>query len=465
MEFIMMRGLYFFSAVALSLLGVGCNTNLTNEKDDNKAKLTVIDPQHFHAALVQKYAHPEIDSVVHLFADTDATAEGYKQLINQYNTREESPTQWEIVDYYGADFLDRSFDPTAGNVVVLAGDNERKITYIQTSAQHGRDVFADKPLVINTEGYRVLETLIQNAGDEKPALIYDMMTERYDVKNRIVKALINDESFSGGLHTVENEPTIMFQSVHHFIKDVSGAPLLRPVLFFDTEKQGEGLVDVTTHYIDLVQWMVSHETVIDIANDVKLTGSQRWKTSLSKEQFARASGLQDFPTALQKYVEDGDHLGIFCNGKMDYVFRNVPVSIDVRWNAESLDGRGDQFYAHFLTQAFKIEIKPDEQGAAAIFITPDNKDDDDFADRLDTALNAIQDLPNLKAEKILNGYKVVIPDNLYLSHEDHFAKVLDTFLQYRQDGVLPEWEKSFILAKYYLTTKALEEAETVDLSH
>lgn len=464
MEFIKMRGLYYFSVMALSLLGAGCNADLSNEKDVEKARLTVIDPQHFHAALVQKYTHPEIDSVVHLFADSDASAEGYRQLINQYNTREESPTQWDIVDYYGADFLDRSFEPMGGNVVVLAGDNERKITYIQTSAQHGRDVFADKPLVINTEGYRVLETLMQNEGEDESALIYDMMTERYDVKNRIVKALINDESFSEGLQVVENEPTIMFQSVHHFIKDVSGKPLLRPVLFFDTEKQGEGLVDVTTHYIDLVQWMVSSEAVIDISNDVKLTSAQRWKTSLSKEQFARASGLQDFPTALQSYVADRDHLDIFCNGKMDYVFRDVPVSIDVRWNAESLDGRGDQFYAHFLTQAFKIEIKPDAQGAAAIFIIPNKEGDDDFADRLETALSAIQDLPNLKAEKISSGYKIVIPENLYLSHEDHFGKVLDKFLQYRQDGVIPEWEKSFILAKYYLTTQALAEAETVEHS-
>ena len=44
------------------------------------------------------------------------------------------------------------------------------------------------------------------------------------------------------------------ESVHYFSKLVSGAPLKRPAWFFDTAQQGEGLVDITTHLVDLVQW-------------------------------------------------------------------------------------------------------------------------------------------------------------------------------------------------------------------
>ena len=43
-------------------------------------------------------------------------------------------------------------------------------------------------------------------------------------------------------------------SVHHFSKIVAGAPLKRPQWFFDVRQQGEGIVDVTTHLVDLVQW-------------------------------------------------------------------------------------------------------------------------------------------------------------------------------------------------------------------
>jgi len=458
-----MRTLSYFSLLIILLCGVGCaGENPSNQRKEEKAKLTVIDPQHFHAALVQKHIHPGIDSVVHLFADSIATVEGYKQLITQYNTRESEPTQWNIVDYFGADFLEKAFDPTAGNVVVLAGDNQRKIDYIQKSVQQNRDVFADKPLVIDATGYRKLEALMEGNGEKEQVLVYDMMTERYDVKNQIVKSLLNNKDFSGGLLTAEDDKVaILFKSVHHFIKDVSGKPLLRPALFFDTEKQGEGLVDVTTHYIDLVQWMLSSETVIDVDQDVKLTSSQRWKTSLSKEQFQKSTGLSVFPSVLQKHVVDNDHIDVFSNGRMEYTFKGVPVSIDVRWHAESLDGRGDQFYAHFLTNRLKIEIKPDEEGKTAVFITP-NDDIPNFETQLKDALSNIGNLTGLTAEKVSGGYKIIIPENLYLSHEDHFAKVLDGFLQYRKDGVLPAWEKSFILAKYYLTTKALEEAKTIE---
>src|SRR5690606_23438552 len=132
----------YFSLLIILLCGVGCAVeNPSNQKKEEKAKLTVIDPQHFHAALVQKHIHPGIDSVVHLFADSIATVEGYKQLITQYNTRESEPTQGKIVDYSGVDFLEKAFEPKAGNVVVLAGDNQQKIDYIQKAVQQNRDVF------------------------------------------------------------------------------------------------------------------------------------------------------------------------------------------------------------------------------------------------------------------------------------------------------------------------------------
>ncbi|NGF56372.1 oxidoreductase [Parapedobacter sp. SGR-10] len=449
----------YLGILALSVM-IGCGSDKKIQDNSEKVSLLVIEPQHFHAALVQKYVHAEIDSVVHLFAQTDTAVEGYTKLIEQYNSRETDPTNWKIKTYYGNDFLDKAFVGETGNVVVLAGDNQKKIDYIASSAGHGRDVFADKPLVIETKGYQKLKDLLEDA--KGTSLVYDIMTERYDVKNQVVKALINNQSLSGGMLVNDQEAAIQFSSVHHFIKEVSGSPLIRPVLFYNTAQQGEGLVDVTTHYIDLVQWMLSSEQPIDIAKDVKLNKSVRWKTTLTKADFTRSTNLPDYPAALSAFVEENNTLGVFSNGRMEYVFKDVPVSISVKWNVESKDGKGDQFHASFLTKQFKIEIKPDEVGKAAVFVTP-NQDDNEFAGRLNDALASVEDLPGLKFEKTSSGaYKILIPDNLYLSHEDHFAKVLNQFLQYRKEGTLPDWEKSFMLAKYYLTTQALDQAKTVE---
>jgi len=48
---------------------------------------------------------------------------------------------------------------------------------------------------------------------------------------------------------------VVIESVHHFFKEVSGKPLIRPAWFFDVRQQGEALPDVGTHLVDLVQWM------------------------------------------------------------------------------------------------------------------------------------------------------------------------------------------------------------------
>src|SRR5690606_25141543 len=223
----------------------------------------------------------------------------------------------------------------------------------------------------------------------------------------------------GGLQVKDNEPSITFKSTHHFIKEVSGQPLIRPLLFFNTKQQGEGLVDVTTHYIDLVQWILSSEQVIDIERDIQLKDAQRWTTDLSKEDFTRATNLAEYPSSLSSDITEDQVLRVFSNGKMDYSFKGIPVSIAVEWAVESLDGRGDQFHAKFLTKQFNIEVKADDNAKMAVFLIPNNTDEH-FGEKLKKALTSISDLPGLSYEQENGQYKIVIPDALYLSHEEHF---------------------------------------------
>src|SRR5690606_27462839 len=368
------------------VLQVGCNNmKQTEAGTSEKVELVVIEPQHFHAALVQKYPHEGIGSEVYLYAESADKVEGYQQLIAQYNSRAEKPTAWEINSYYGDDFLEAAFQGTTGNVVVLAGDNQQKITYIEHAVAHGRDVFADKPLVIDNEGFQRLKTLLND--NEKSALVYDIMTERYDVKNQV-------------------------------IKEVPGSPLIRPAMFYNTKQQGEGLVDVTTHYIDLVQWMLSSEQPIDIESDIHLLESKRWATRLTKEDFVRSTGLTEYTSSLQSALADDGSLNVFSNGQLHYTFKGVPVSISVEWAVESLDGSGDQFFAKFSTREFNIEVKPDQNGAMSVFLQPHHLEG--FEEKLKRALTSYSDLPGLSYEKEGEQFKITIPTALYLGHEDHF---------------------------------------------
>ena len=68
------------------------------------------------------------------------------------------------------------------------------------------------------------------------------------------------------------------ESVHNLMKVVAGAPNIRPAWFFDTAEQGEGLNDIGTHLVDLVQWTLFPDQAIDYHADVRVLAAQRWPT-------------------------------------------------------------------------------------------------------------------------------------------------------------------------------------------
>lgn len=445
-----MKHIVYF-LIFITVMNYSCKS-----KEGSTSKLIVIDPQHFHAALVQKVANPLIDENVHLFSPSESKTAGYRSLIQQYNSRQENPTHWVIKEYYGADFLTKAFEKDNGDIVVLAGDNKEKINYIAQSVAQVKNVFADKPLVIDIQGYQKLKEILSDPKSSN--LVYDIMTERYDVKNILIKELVNNNTFSGGFESNSKNPLIQFNSIHHFIKSVSGKSLVRPSMFYDVSRQGEGLVDVTTHYIDLVQWILSPEKAIDIEKQLKLVASERWSTIVTQNDFIESTLESSYPTSFNSFINKDGNLDVFSNGKMSYSLDNVPVSISVQWNVKSLDGKGDQFNAFFDLKNLYIEVKPDTNGKSSVFIKP-KYSSQNFEFSLIEAIKSIKSCPGVSFMKEDNSYKLVIPEALYLSHEDHFAKVLNQFMVYKNNGNIPDWERSFMLAKYYLTTEALRTAK------
>ncbi|MEO8416983.1 MAG: putative oxidoreductase C-terminal domain-containing protein [Ginsengibacter sp.] len=59
-------------------------------------------------------------------------------------------------------------------------------------------------------------------------------------------------------------------------------------------------------------------------------------------------------------------------------------------------------------------------------------------------------------KKTGTGWKVIIPEKYEEGHEAHFARVTQKFLEYLKTGKVPEWEIAGMIAKYYITTSALE---------
>src|SRR5690606_21591754 len=158
----------------------GSEAENPSDKDMHKIKLITLDPGHFHAYLVQKSMYENVDSVVHVFAPEGPEVQEQLKKIESYNTRAENPTHWVEEVYTGPDYLEKMLAEKPGNVVVLAGNNKLKTEYIKKSIDANLNVFADKPMAINRESFELLKQAFATA-NEKNLVLYDIMTERFEI--------------------------------------------------------------------------------------------------------------------------------------------------------------------------------------------------------------------------------------------------------------------------------------------
>ena len=89
------------------------------------------------------------------------------------------------------------------------------------------------------------------------------------------------------------------ESVHRYFKQVSGKPLIRPDWFFDPLQQGDAIVDVGTHLVDLVQWVCFPDVSLDYAKDISIQSSKIWPTPISLSQFSIVTNEATFPIFLR----------------------------------------------------------------------------------------------------------------------------------------------------------------------
>jgi predicted dehydrogenase len=412
--------------------------------------LITLDPGHFHAALVQKTMPAGVDPAVHIYAPAGPDLDRHLALIGGFNTRAEKPTRWQTKVHTGPDFLADMLRDRPGNVVVISGNNARKSRYILECVKAGLNVLSDKPMAITPDDLKLLEEAYRVAG-EKKLLLLDIMTERHEITTMLQKELSRFPGVFGDLDkgTPEN-PAVTKESVHHFSKLVNGAPLQRPPWFFDPAQQGEAIVDVTTHLVDLVQWECFPDQVI-APGDVKMVSARKWPTSISLEQFRKTTRLESWPDYFKPYLAGSGRLEIPANGEFVYQLRGVHAKVSVRWNFEAPAGTGDTHDSLMRGTKCSLHIRQGaEQGyKPVLYLEPTATTDGAWSTALSAAVKEINTRhPGVAVKHDGARYEMVIPESYKVGHEAHFGQVAGDFLEYMKGRPVPEWEVPNTLAKY-----------------
>jgi len=418
----------------------------------DKHTLVVLDPGHFHAALTLRQRRPRLNDDVHVYAADGPDLENFLRMVRTFNRRAEYPTRWNLRVYRGEDHFERLRSERPGDVVIIAGKNNTKMASIHRLHADGFFVLGDKPWLIDPGQIGMLKEAAAT-----PPLAMDIMTERHDVATRLQAALAAQPGVFGRLRNDGDQPAISMKSVHHLYKIVNGVPLVRPAWVFDVAVQGEGITDVTTHLVDLAQWITGGGEACDYDRDVELGSARQWPTEVPRHMFTRITGLDDFPEALRNRVSDGA-LSYLCNAAMSFRLRGRTVSIESKWALAVPEGGGDTHYArirgtaadlivehsgrtHYLTE---LTVRPVEGGAA-------------YAAALGRAIESLEgEFPGLGIEPLAGEFRITVPHASRTTHEQHFANVLDEFLSRIDRGELSDNYRRDLVAKYTLLARAAE---------
>jgi predicted dehydrogenase len=448
------------AAIKNTVLGFGLFCTVTAFAADEPLRLITLDPGHFHAALFQKEMLPGVANRVYVYAPAGPDLSAHLQRVDQFNSRAQNPTHWQIEVHAGPDFMQRILTEHPGNVVVLSGNNRGKAERIKTLVRAGFHVLADKPWMIEPEELPALEEAL-NLADAKGLAAYDAMTQRFEITCILARELVQDaEVFGECLGGSLDEPGVQMESVHYFIKEVAGTALVRPPWFFDVAQQGEGLADVGTHLVDLVQWTLFPEQAIDYRRDIAVLRGAHWPTSISLAQFERVTGEKSFPACVEAAVRGGS-LECFANNKVSYRIRGIHVNLEVKWLVEASSGAKDTEFAAFRGTRSRIEVRqgPEEQFIPEVYVIPNRPElKTEVSAALQRKLESMQhSRPGLSMQQQGERLRLLIPAQYRVSHEAHFALLTKRFLDFvRAPKSMPASEKPNMFAKYFVTTQGVK---------
>jgi predicted dehydrogenase len=422
--------------------------------------MIVLDPGHSHAAAVFAHAIPGISNEVRVYAPAGPDVKAFLDSLSQFNNRPHNPTHWDVKSYIAPDFLKRMLLEQPGNVVVMSGRNDQKIGRILSSLHAGQNVFVDKPWIIDSKDFPALETAL-NTADEKRLVAYDGMTERFNVAYQIQRELMRDQDIFGHpLTGSPSDPAVQLENVHSLVKFSNGKVNLRPSWFFDVRQQGEGIADVGTHLIDLEMWTLFPDQSIDYRRDVKVLKADQIPLFLTQQQFERVTGEKAWPEFLRSAIKN-NQLEYYCSNTALFTIRGIHAAISDRWEYETVGALSDSYLVLYRGSRATVRVRQTktENYIPEIDVIP-NAGVDHKA--LETSLEKRLKLlsatyRNLSLRPNGDAIRIVIPQEDRTRGGGGFAQLVNRFLEYVRDPqTLPRWEKPNMLAKYYITTQAVD---------
>jgi len=240
-----------------------------------------------------------------------------------------------------------------------------------------------KPWIIEVEDLPKLGAAL-DAAASSGVVGYDAMTQRFEITCLLQKELVNDSSVFGECLTGSvAEPAVRMESVHYLLKEVAGVPSRRPAWFFDVRQQGEGLADVGTHLVDLVQWTLFPGQGIRYQQEIRVLEGAHWPTMMGKEQFQRVTGEARFPEDLAACTlrnpgagsstsAPGDVLQYYANNSVVYAIRGLHAALTVRWEFAAAPGVKDSETAIYRGSQARVEVRQgaEQQFRAEVYVVP-----------------------------------------------------------------------------------------------
>jgi hypothetical protein len=419
-----------------------------------QVRFMLLEPNGAHAALLQD-VYDHVSEYVDVYAPLDSDLLDYLARVRRLNARAKNPADWRLEVRAGPDSLRRMLKDRPGNVVVLSGPNLGRIQAIRAAVDAGLSVLADEPWIIRAEDLPLLEAVLDEA-DRRGLVACGLSTARFETTAMLLRELIHDKDVFGKiLPGGIEDPSVMMESVDSLQITAGRASRVRPAWFFDIEKQGEGLAVAGARLIDLVQWLLFLEKGVDARKDIQILEARRWPTVISRSHFRRATGVGRFPGFLAKHVH-GDSLDYFCNGGVSFVIRGVHVVVSVRGVLGALPGGGQS--AVLKGSRSRIEVRQGETAGhrRELYVVPNQTKD---KSRVAAALRKRLDgsYAGMVLEERDNDIRVTITDAYRVGREALYAEAAKRFLRYLRDrSAMPVWEKANMLARYSVTTKAVD---------
>ncbi|HEV8227987.1 MAG TPA: putative oxidoreductase C-terminal domain-containing protein [Methylomirabilota bacterium] len=414
--------------------------------------LSFLEPGHFHAALTLGARHARVSDEIFVYARPGAELDDFLALVEAFNRRPEQPTAWRPILRTGDRPLDELIAERPGELVILAGRNDRKMTAMRRLHDAGFHQLADKPWMAEASGLDDLRHIMAGG-----PLAVEMMTGRHDITSILTGKLVRERGVFGDFDVDSGKPSIEISGVHHLEKMVNGRPLRRPAWYFDVRVQGNGLADIPTHMVDQVQRLAAAASRSESGPPppLELLAARTWPTLVPRGLFARVTGQSVFPPELSDMMK-GDELAYRANAELAFRLGAVTAALDTRWDLSTPPGGGDTHRSVIRGTRAEILVEQHEgTGFRRRLSVVPLGDGDGVRAALANAVAAWQTAhPGLDVLAAGATCEIRVPRSLEVGHEAHFPLMLADFLALVEGGRMPSDLASATLAKYTLLAQA-----------